>query len=121
VSKVLGGDPKGLTFTYTNGKTVIVRNIDVCASLFLSLLLISAGPRHRVHLQRARWKGYCRQVCAIRLLYCICRSCFHPVVSHLNSTFTDTNGTVRIWDTTQAEHILKYEYTVLSGAVRGMC
>ena len=29
VSKVLGGDPKGATFTYTNGKTVIVRNIDV--------------------------------------------------------------------------------------------
>ena len=35
------------------------------------------------------------------------------------TTCTDANGTVRIWDTTQAEHMLKYEYKVLSGAVRG--
>ena len=29
-SKVLGGDPKGVSFTYTNGNTVIVRDIAVC-------------------------------------------------------------------------------------------
>lgn len=29
VSKILGGDPKGNNFLYTNGKCVILRNIDV--------------------------------------------------------------------------------------------
>lgn len=29
VSKVIGGDPKGNNFLYTNGKCVIIRNIDV--------------------------------------------------------------------------------------------
>ena len=29
VSKVLGRDPKGNNFLYANGKTVIIRNIDV--------------------------------------------------------------------------------------------
>lgn len=28
-SKVIGGDPKGNNFLYTNGKCVIIRNIDV--------------------------------------------------------------------------------------------
>lgn len=39
VSKILGGDPKGDNFLYTNGKCVILRNIDVstpvpCGSCF---------------------------------------------------------------------------------------
>lgn len=29
VAKVIGGDPKGNNFLYTNGKSVIIRNIDV--------------------------------------------------------------------------------------------
>lgn len=29
VSKIIGGDPKGNNFLYTNGKCVILRNIDV--------------------------------------------------------------------------------------------
>lgn len=29
VAKVLGGDPKGNNFLYTNGKSVIIRNIEV--------------------------------------------------------------------------------------------
>ena len=29
VAKVLGGDPKGATFTYTNGNTVVIRDIAV--------------------------------------------------------------------------------------------
>ncbi|XP_043541825.1 WD repeat-containing protein 1-like [Chiloscyllium plagiosum] len=28
VSKVLGGDPKGINFLYTNNKSVVIRNID---------------------------------------------------------------------------------------------
>lgn len=36
VSKVIGGDPKGNNFLYTNGKSVIIRNIEV---IFHPLLL----------------------------------------------------------------------------------
>ncbi|KAJ8397816.1 hypothetical protein AAFF_G00435050, partial [Aldrovandia affinis] len=32
VVKVLGGDPKGNNFLYTNGKSVIIRNIEVSCS-----------------------------------------------------------------------------------------
>ena len=31
---------------------------------------------------------------------------------------SDVSGKLRIWDTTQAEHILKYEYQPLSGAIK---
>jgi len=30
----------------------------------------------------------------------------------------DASGKIRIWDTTQKEHILKYEYTPISGKVK---
>jgi WD repeat-containing protein 1 (actin-interacting protein 1) len=36
VAKVIGGDPKGANFTYTNGKTVIVRDIAVRTCMILS-------------------------------------------------------------------------------------
>lgn len=32
---VLGGDPKGKNFLYTNGNSVIIRNIEVCINLFI--------------------------------------------------------------------------------------
>lgn len=35
-SKVIGGDPKGNNFLYTNGKCVIIRNIDVIIIFFFS-------------------------------------------------------------------------------------
>lgn len=31
---------------------------------------------------------------------------------------TDASGKIRIWDTTQKEHILKYEYQPISGKIR---
>lgn len=34
VAKILGGDPKGNNFLYTNGKSVIIRNIDVIMPTF---------------------------------------------------------------------------------------
>lgn len=34
VAKVIGGDPKGNNFLYTNGKCVIIRNIEVILHLF---------------------------------------------------------------------------------------
>lgn len=33
-------------------------------------------------------------------------------------TLLDISGKVRIWDTTQKEHLLKYEYTPISGKVK---
>lgn len=47
VSKILGGDPKGNNFLYTNGKCVILRNIDVSilACFPLSPLLPPCGPQ----------------------------------------------------------------------------
>ena len=31
---------------------------------------------------------------------------------------SDVSGKIRIWDTTQKEHILKYEYQPISGAIK---
>lgn len=36
----------------------------------------------------------------------------HPVVS------TDVSGKLRIWDTTQKEHLLKYEYQPFAGKIK---
>ncbi len=33
-AKVIGGDPKGNNFLYTNGKCVVIRNIDVSYHFF---------------------------------------------------------------------------------------
>lgn len=33
-------------------------------------------------------------------------------------TFLDASGKIRIWDTTQKEHLLKYEYQPISGTVK---
>lgn len=46
VAKVLGGDPKGNNFLYTNGKSVIIRNIDVSvlmSSCFYVLSLLKSS------------------------------------------------------------------------------
>ena len=32
--------------------------------------------------------------------------------------YTDMSGKIRIWDTTQKEHILKYEYQPISGKIK---
>lgn len=33
-------------------------------------------------------------------------------------SFSDVSGKVRIWDTINKEHILKYEYSALGGAIK---
>ena len=67
------GDPKGVNFTYTNGKTVVVRNIEVC----MCCLRVRAGrraePGHFLHVQRASTAGHRGEVRAIRFLHCLCR------------------------------------------------
>ena len=79
VAKVLGGDPKGNNFLYTNGKTVVIRNIDVnsvvclawpahfCfSSVFtptdVSCLSSSTESIHSRHLHRASTSSHCGQV-----------------------------------------------------------
>lgn len=41
ISKVIGGDPKGNNFLYTNGKSVIIRNIEVSLHPLERQMLIS--------------------------------------------------------------------------------
>lgn len=36
------------------------------------------------------------------------------------SCFADKSGKIRIWDTTQAEHILKNEFQVFAGPIRSL-
>lgn len=47
VAKVIGGDPKGNNFLYTNGKSVIIRNIDVrsCFGLVWFGFVFKLGTR----------------------------------------------------------------------------
>ncbi|KAK1900874.1 WD repeat-containing protein 1 [Dissostichus eleginoides] len=88
VAKVIGGDPKGNNFLYTNGKCVIIRNIENPA-----IADIYTEHAHTVTVAKYAPSGY-----------------------YIASG--DASGRIRIWDTTQKEHLLKYEYTPLSGKVK---
>ncbi|XP_042358308.1 WD repeat-containing protein 1 [Plectropomus leopardus] len=88
VSKVIGGDPKNNNFLYTNGKCVIIRNIENPA-----IADIYTEHAHTVTVAKYCPSGY-----------------------YIASG--DITGKVRIWDTTQKEHILKYEYNPISGKVK---
>jgi len=84
---VLGGDPKGNNFLYTCGNAVIIRNIQNPAQADI----------YYEHAAAATVAKYA------------------PSGFYIASG--DVSGTVRIWDTTQAEHPLKIELKVLSGPV----
>ncbi|XP_054866983.1 WD repeat-containing protein 1 [Amphiprion ocellaris] len=88
VAKVLGGDPKGNNFLYTNGKTVIIRNIENPA-----IGDIYTEHAHQVNVAKYSPSGF-----------------------YIASG--DITGKIRIWDTTQKEHLLKYEYTPISGKIK---
>ncbi|KAF7657802.1 hypothetical protein LDENG_00022140 [Lucifuga dentata] len=88
VAKVIGGDPKGNNFLYTNGKTVIIRNIDNPA-----IADIYTEHAHQVTVAKYAPSGF-----------------------YIASG--DVTGKIRIWDTTQKEHILKYEYTPFAGKIK---
>ncbi|KAF6731784.1 WD repeat-containing protein 1 [Oryzias melastigma] len=88
VAKVIGGDPKGNNFLYTNGKCVIIRNIDNPA-----IADIYTEHAHQVGVAKYAPSGF-----------------------YIASG--DASGKIRIWDTTQKEHMLKYEYTPISGKVK---
>lgn len=86
----LGGDPKGKNFLYTNGNSVIIRDIN-------NPLIAETYNEHQVNTTVARYA---------------------PSGYYIASA--DESGKVRIWDTTNKEHILKYEYRPLSGPIKDM-
>ncbi|XP_049645747.1 WD repeat-containing protein 1 isoform X1 [Suncus etruscus] len=88
VSKILGGDPKGNNFLYTNGKCVILRNIDNP-----SVADIYTEHAHQVVVAKYAPSGF-----------------------YIASG--DVSGKLRIWDTTQKEHLLKYEYQPFAGKIK---
>lgn len=84
---LLGGDPKGKNFLYTCGQSVVIRNIE-------NPLIAETYDEHSRPPTVARYA---------------------PSGFYIASA--DSTGTVRIWDTTQAEHPLKIELKVLSGPI----
>ncbi|KAI3370335.1 hypothetical protein L3Q82_025110, partial [Scortum barcoo] len=88
VAKVIGGDPKGNNFLYTNGKCVVIRNIENPA-----IADIYTEHAHQVSVAKYAPSGF-----------------------YIASG--DASGKLRIWDTTQKEHLLKYEYTPISGKIK---
>ncbi|XP_058654090.1 WD repeat-containing protein 1 [Onychostoma macrolepis] len=88
VAKVLGGDPKGNNFLYTNGKSVIIRNIENPA-----IADVYTEHPHQVIVAKYSPSGF-----------------------YIASG--DVSGKIRIWDTTQKEHLLKYEYQPFGGKIK---
>uniref|UniRef100_A0A8C2AXW0 WD repeat domain 1 n=1 Tax=Cyprinus carpio TaxID=7962 RepID=A0A8C2AXW0_CYPCA len=88
VAKVLGGDPKGNNFLYTNGKSVIIRNIENPA-----IADVYTEHPHQVIVAKYAPSGF-----------------------YIASG--DVSGKIRIWDTTQKEHLLKYEYQPFGGKIK---
>jgi WD40 repeat protein len=90
VSLVLGGDPKGKNFLYTNGTSVIIRDI-------ANPSIAEIYTEHSVQTTVAKYS---------------------PSGFYIASA--DVSGKVRIWDTTQKEHILKNEFQPLGGQVKDL-
>ncbi|RWS10178.1 Actin-interacting protein 1-like protein [Dinothrombium tinctorium] len=88
---VLGGDPKGKTFLYTNGNSVIIRDI---AHPEISDIY----TEHSAQTTVAKYSPSGFYICS-----------------------ADITGKVRIWDTTQKEHILKAEYQPFIGTIKDLC
>lgn len=84
---VLSADPKGKYFVYPFGKTIVVREVE--------------DPS----------KGYTYAEHAAETTV----AKFAPSGFYIASA--DVTGRVRIWDTTQEEHALKYEYRPLAGRI----
>lgn len=91
VSKVIGGDPKGINFLYTNNKSVVIRNIDNPG-----IADIYTEHAHKVQVAQYAPSGY-----------------------YIASG--DVTGKVRIWDTTRKEHLMIHEYQPISGIIKDIC
>lgn len=87
---VLGGDPKGDTFLYPNGNSIVIRNIENPA-------IADIYTEHSAPTTVAKYSPSGFYICS-----------------------ADQSGKVRIWDTTQKEHILKNEYQPFAGVVKDL-
>eukprot|EP00794_Sanderia_malayensis_P005444 gene5444-6126_t len=85
---VLKTDPKGQKLVYTNGTTVYIRNLE--------------NPSEcDTYTEHSKETGV---------------AAYAPSGNYVASG--DAGGKVRIWDALRPEHILKYEYQVLGGAIK---
>lgn len=85
---VLGGDPKGKNFLYTNNNSVFIRDISDPA-------VADIYTQHSLNAISAKYSPSGFYICS-----------------------GDAAGKVRIWDTVNREHILKAEYQPLGGCVK---
>lgn len=85
---VLGSDPKGNNFLYTNGNSVIIRNINNPAIADV----------------------YTEHSCAVNVAK------YSPSGFYIASG--DQSGKIRIWDTVNKEHILKNEFHPIGGPIK---
>ncbi|KTG05546.1 hypothetical protein cypCar_00030428 [Cyprinus carpio] len=105
VAKVLGGDPKGNNFLYTNGKSVIIRNIEKFF-VFYDITASGSEPSDR----RRRQPSILIQGIVAK---------YAPAGFYIASAEPwNVSGKIRIWDTTQKEHLLKYEYQPFGGKIK---
>ncbi|XP_022254686.1 actin-interacting protein 1-like isoform X1 [Limulus polyphemus] len=87
---VLGGDPKGKNILYANGNSIIIRDIENPA-------VADVYTEHSTQTTVAKYS---------------------PSGFYIASA--DVSGKVRIWDTTQKEHLLKNEFQPFVGEVKDL-
>lgn len=87
---VLGGDPKGKNFLYPNGNSIIIRDI--------------ANP----------------SICDIYTEHATLTTVAKYSPSGFYVASADQHGKVRVWDTTQKEHLLKNEIQPFAGVVKDL-
>lgn len=87
---VLGGDPKGKNILYTNGNSIIIRDIDNPA-------ISDIYTEHSTLTTVAKYSPSGFYICS-----------------------ADQSGKIRIWDTTQKEHILKNEFQPFVGNIKDL-
>uniref|UniRef100_U5EL22 Actin-interacting protein 1 n=1 Tax=Corethrella appendiculata TaxID=1370023 RepID=U5EL22_9DIPT len=85
---VLGGDPKGKNFLYTNGHSVIIRNIE-------NPEIADIYTEHSCQVNVAKYS---------------------PSGFYIASG--DQSGKIRIWDTVNKEHLLKNEFQPIGGPIK---
>lgn len=86
----MGGDPKGKNFLYPNGNSIIVRDIE--------------NP----------------SICDIYTEHATLTTVAKYSPSGFYIASADQHGKVRVWDTTQKEHILKNEIQPFSGVIKDL-
>lgn len=87
---MLGGDPKGKNFLYPNGNSIIIRDIENPA-------IADIYTEHSTLTTVAKYSPSGFYICS-----------------------ADQSGRIRIWDTTQKEHILKNEFQPFAGNVKDL-